>query len=166
MTSAPTIPWLTEKELAAWRALLRSHGLVSNKLDEELAAEAGITLADYEVLVFLSEAPERRLRMSELANSVLLSRSGLTRRIDGLVQRGWVDRQPCPGDRRAVHAVLTDAGLERLREVAPIHLRGVREHVISHLTAEDLEAMARILTKIADPLAGGRGDCPGPGTAC
>lgn len=165
--------WLEEEEMNAWRALLRGHGLLTNRLDEELLAEAGMSLAEYEVLVHLSDAPDNRLRMSDLAGQVLLSRSGLTRRVDALVERGWVTRQPCPSDRRAVHAVLSPAGRTRLHEVAAIHLGGVRAHFVDLLSAADLADLQRILSVVVRHLsptteddAGGCGEPKRVATTC
>lgn len=142
--------WLDELEMRAWRALLRAQALLTNRLDAELAADAGLALADYEVLVFLSEAPGHRLRMSELAGAVLVTRSGLTRRVDRLAAEGLVARERCPEDRRGAFAVLTPAGERCLAEVAPVHLRGVREHFVDRLTRKQLTALADALSAVAD----------------
>ena len=148
--------------MRAWRTLLRAQGLLANRLDDELVVEAGLSAADYEVLVFLSEAPAHRLRMSQLAGAVLLSRSGLTRRVDRLVAEGLVARERCPDDRRGAFAVLTPAGEERLAEVAPVHLRGVREHFVDRLSREQLAAVADALGVVADALGeDGGGTCGG-----
>ena len=117
-------------------------------LEAELQSEQQLALADYDVLVQLSEAPPDGLRMSELADSVLLSRSGLTRLVDRLVQAGYVDRRPCPDDARGRMAVLTAAGLARLREAAPTHLRGVRAHVISRLSPEELALLGKLMDRL------------------
>src|SRR5215210_6997234 len=103
-------------------------------LDNELQSEHGLSLGDYEVLVFLSESPDRSLRMSDLAGRLHLSPSGITRRIDGLVRAGFVERRQCPTDRRGSNAVLTDDGLQALQRAAPTHVRGVRQHFVERLT--------------------------------
>jgi DNA-binding MarR family transcriptional regulator len=108
-----------------------------------------MSLADYEVLVALSETSERRLRMSDLAAILHLSPSGLTRRLDGLARRGWVRRERCPSDRRGTFAVLTDAGYTQLVAAAPTHVRGVREHLIDQLSARQLSNLAGALGGIA-----------------
>jgi DNA-binding MarR family transcriptional regulator len=117
-------------------------------LEAELQAEQHLSLADYDVLVQLAEAPEQSLRMHELADSVLLSRSGLTRMVDRLVRGGYVARVPCPNDQRGRLAVLTPAGLDRLRRAAPTHLRGVREHFTGRLSAAELETLGRLMDRL------------------
>src|SRR5579862_1644472 len=109
--------------LAAWRAFLELHAALIEVLGGELERERRLPLAWYDVLVQLAEAPASRLRMQELARSVLISKSGLTRLVDRMVQAGYVERQPCPDDLRGSFAVLTPAGRDALREAAPVHLR-------------------------------------------
>ncbi|MEZ5261999.1 MAG: MarR family transcriptional regulator [Acidimicrobiales bacterium] len=112
-------PWLDEREQAAWRSLVIASNRLRNVLDAELVATHHLSFADYEVFVQLSEAPEGRLRMSELAERLHLSPSGLTRRLDRLVREGSVSREQCPSDRRGSYAVLNPKGLQQLREAAP-----------------------------------------------
>src|SRR5262245_16025581 len=126
-------PWLDAEQQEAWRTLLRVHGRLLARLDAELQADHAISLPDYEVLVHLSEAPARQLRMAELADRLLLSPSGLTRRLDGLVRDGLVERLACPSDRRGSLAALTQTGLDRLEKAAPTHVAGVRRYVIDRL---------------------------------
>lgn len=125
--------WLDPAEQSAWRRLLTVESLLRERLDRELESSHGISLGDYDVLVHLSEAPDRCLRMSELADRLLLSRSGLTRRLDGLVRDGWVVRKACADDRRGSLAELTDAGFEMLRAAASTHVRGVRRYLVDAL---------------------------------
>ncbi|HEX4864547.1 MAG TPA: MarR family transcriptional regulator [Acidimicrobiales bacterium] len=125
--------WLNDSEQRAWRRLLAVECRMRERLDRELQESHGLSLGDYDVLVHLSEAQGRSLRMSELAERLLLSRSGLTRRVDGLVRSGSVERKACPDDGRGSLAVLSDAGLERLRRAAPTHVRGVRRYLIDPL---------------------------------
>ncbi len=139
---------VAEESLTSWRAFLRAHARVMRVLEAELQFEQQLALADYDVLVQLSEARPDGLRMSELADSVLLSRSGLTRLVDRLVTAGYVDRRPCPDDARGRMAVLTPAGLARLREAAPTHLRGVRTHVISRLSPDELAVLGRLMDRL------------------
>lgn len=139
---------LTPTELAAWRLFLRAHAHVTRALEAELVTEHELPLASYDVLVQLSEAPGRALRMTELAERVLLSRSGLTRLVDRLERDGLVTRQACPSDARGTEAVLTPAGLERLRTAWPTHLRGVVEHVTGRLSAEEVTTLAALLGKL------------------
>ncbi len=136
--------------LRAWTAFLRAHAAVTRALESDLVAHASMSLAEYEVLVQLANAPERRLRMAELADRVLLSRSGMTRLVDRLVQDGLVAREHCPSDARGAFAVLTDAGLARLREAAPVHLEGVRRLFLEPLAVEDLERVAIVFERIGE----------------
>ena len=140
-------PGLTSAESTAWRGFLRAHATVVRSLEGDLQAEHELPLASYDVLVQLSEAPDRRLRMTELADRVLLSRSGLTRLADRLEREGLLTREPCPSDARGTLAVLTDAGLERLRKAWPTHLRGV-QHVLSRLAPEEVEQLAVLMGKL------------------
>jgi DNA-binding MarR family transcriptional regulator len=140
---------LTPAEQTAWRRFLRAHATVVRALEAEMLAEHDLPLASYDVLVQLSEAPDRRLRMTELADRVLLSRSGLTRLADRLARDGLIAREPCPSDARGTLAVLTDAGLQRLRAAWPTHLRGVEQHVTSRLTAQEVEQLGALMGKLA-----------------
>jgi len=142
------VPWLTEGELRVWRALVVATGSLMASLDAELQAEHGLSLAEYEVLVGLSEEPSRSMRMTDLASLLHLSPSGLTRRLDTLVRRGWVRRERCPSDRRGSFAVLTDEGYVRLEEAAPTHVRGVREHFLSQLSPRQLANLGAALNAI------------------
>jgi len=139
---------LTSAEQLAWRGFLRAHATVVRALEADLQAEHELPLASYDVLVQLSESPERRLRMTELADRVLLSRSGLTRLADRLEREGLLTREPCPSDARGTLAVLTDAGLDRLREAWPTHLRGVRQQVLDRLTPAEVEQLAVLMGKL------------------
>jgi DNA-binding MarR family transcriptional regulator len=141
-----TVP--DQDTLAAWRLFLRAHAHLSRVLEGELLAAHHLPLPSYDVLVQLAEAPGRRLRMTELADRVLLSRSGLTRLVDRLEKDGLVERQACPGDARGTHAVLTEAGLARLREASPTHLRGIQQHVTDVLSAEELDELGRLMAKL------------------
>ena len=145
-----TIPPRDDPRIGAWRAFLRAHAQVIRRLERELQDEQGLALTDYDVLVQLSAAPDRRLRMSELADALLLSRSGATRLVDRLVVGGLVERVMCEDDRRGQWAALTDAGLRRLREAAPIHLRGVATHFLDRLSPDELARLERMLDPIAE----------------
>ncbi|MGD9752539.1 MAG: MarR family winged helix-turn-helix transcriptional regulator [Acidimicrobiia bacterium] len=154
-------PWLDEREQAAWRSLVIASNRLRNVLDAELVATHHLSFADYEVFVQLSEAPEGRLRMSELAERLHLSPSGLTRRLDRLVREGSVSREQCPSDRRGSYAVLNPKGLQQLREAAPTHVMGVRRHFLDRLTPEQQAAIADALGSLlvddpnnVQPLAG------------
>jgi DNA-binding MarR family transcriptional regulator len=148
--SDPSVSPLDEREMAAWHALIRAHSRVVRKLEAELEAEQGLTLPAYEVLAHLSEAPDQRLRMSELAAHAVLTPSGLTRLIDKLAREGLVRRDKCDADARVVYAVLTEVGLQRLQSAYPTHLRGVRQHLIDWLSQEQLEGLAGALGELAN----------------
>ena len=135
--------------LQAWRAFLRAHARVIRTLEAELQDEQQLALADYDVLVQLSEAPSQRLRMRQLADSVLLSRSGLTRLVDRLVREGYLAREPCVDDHRGTMAVLTPAGLDRLRRAAPTHVRGVQQHVTGRLSPAELDQLVELMDRLA-----------------
>lgn len=142
---------LDDREMAAWHALIRAHAKIVRALEAELDAEQGLSLPAYEVLAHLSDAPSRRLRMSELAACAVLTPSGLTRLIDKLAADGLVERARCGADARVVYAVLTEAGAKRLKAAYPTHLRGVREHYIDRLSPDQQEAVSDALGRFADP---------------
>lgn len=150
----------TVQQLAPWRLFLRAHAHLTRALEHELLAEQDLPLPSYDVLLQLAESPGRRLRMTELADRVLLSRSGLTRLVDRLEREGLVERAACPGDARGTHAVLTEAGLARLRAAAPTHLAGVARHVTGRLTPEELAQLEALMTKLLD------GEQPEPVGGC
>ena len=156
-------PWLTEPEMRAWRALISSTTGLLAVLDNELQAAHGLSLGDYEVLVHLSEAPAHSLRMSDLAGGLHLSPSGITRRIDGLVKHGLVERRQCPTDRRGSNAVLTRAGMQALKRAAPTHVRGVREHFVDRLSDRALANLASALSNVEVDADLARGGCDAEG---
>jgi DNA-binding MarR family transcriptional regulator len=141
-------PLLDERELAAWRGFLATHRQLIAELDAELEREHGLALVSYEVLLHLNEAEEHSLRMGELADRLLLSRSGLTRLVDRLAARGLVERHSCPSDRRGTFARLTPEGIERFEEARPTHLRGVREHFIDRIPPRDLDRLAAVWQRV------------------
>lgn len=147
---ADTAQGLDPTALRAWRAFLEAHARMMDVLTRELRDEDGLPLAWYDVLVHLSEAPERRLRMQELASAILLSKSGLTRLIDRMEDEGLVVRAVCPEDRRGTFAMLTDQGLARLEAAYPVHLAGVTEHFAAHLDPQEATLLACVLGRIAD----------------
>lgn len=134
--------------LAAWRRLLEAHAAVTELLEHELVAERGLPLSRYDVLLNLAEAPAGRLRMQELSASVLLSKSGLSRLVDRMVEAGLVRRERCQDDRRGWFAVLTDQGRSALRRAAPVHLRGIQEHFASHLQPDEVQVLAAALGRV------------------
>lgn len=136
--------------LQAWRRFLEAHAYVLAILERELEDEEDLPLAWYDVLVQLSEVEGSRLRMQELAEAVLLSKSGLSRLVDRMVDAGLVRREACESDRRGTYAVMTEAGWDRLRATAPTHVRGVDEHFASLLTDEEAQVVARALQRVVD----------------
>jgi DNA-binding MarR family transcriptional regulator len=139
---------LSEREMVAWHTFLRAHSAVARRLDADLIAGHALTLSDYEVLLALSRAPERRLRMSQLAESALLTRSGTTRLVDGLVRSGLVERVACPTDARVAYAQLTDAGLERLRVASRTHVAGIRARFLARLDDDEQRVLAELLGRL------------------
>lgn len=135
--------------LRAWRAFLEAHARVLEQLEAELQEREDLPLTWYDVLVQLSEAEDRRLRMQQLAERVLLSKSGLTRLVDRMERAGLVVRRPCDDDRRGTFAELTDAGMARLRATAPEHLRGVREHFADLVEDDEVAVLRDVLERIA-----------------
>ena len=133
--------WLDAEEQRAWRAWLFSAQLLMDRLDRELTHSTGISHAYYEILVALSEAPERMMRMSELADRCLSSRSRLSHAVSRLEERGWVRRQVCAEDGRGQLAVLTEEGFAALDAAAPVHVESVRTHLFDQLTPEQVENM-------------------------
>jgi DNA-binding MarR family transcriptional regulator len=132
----------------AWSGFLRTHATLLRKLDAELEEAHGLPLSSFEVLLHLSWAPEHRMHMGELSESVLFTRSGLRRLLRGLEAEGLVQIEPCPEDRRGACAVLTEAGLDRLCEAHPTHLAGVREHFFEHFSEVELRAMAKCWRRV------------------
>jgi DNA-binding MarR family transcriptional regulator len=141
--------------LEPWRAFLTAHAWVTRRLDEELRAEHDLSLAEYDALLTIAEAPGRRIRMRQLADRVVLSKSGVTRLIDRLVLDGLVERDACLTDARGAEAVLTPAGLDRLRRASRTHLRGVAEHFLGAVDDTDLAVVERTMHAVAERA------CPG-----
>jgi DNA-binding MarR family transcriptional regulator len=148
----PTDHQLTphDPRLTAWATFLRAHARVMRALERELHDEQRMALADYDVLVQLAAVEPHQLRMGELADRLLLSRSGITRLVDRLERAGFVERASCDTDRRGSWAVLTDAGYTRLREATPVHLRGVAEHFIDRIPASRLDELEATLARVLD----------------
>ena len=145
--------WLNEDEQRSWRAWLSVSLLLQDRLNRELQAQHGLTMADYEILVRLSEIPDRRMRMSDLADVTLSSRSRLSHQIDRMEKAGLVERQHCTDDRRGAFAVLTDLGWTTLVATAPDHVESVRTHLVDQLTPEEFAALGTACRKVSDHLA-------------
>lgn len=140
--------WLDAHEQQAWRSFLQSHVLLFAQLESELS----VPMAYYEIMVQLSEAPDRQLRMSDLAAFSNQSRSRLSHAVARLEDLGWVERQACPTDRRGSYAVLTDQGFAVLEATAPTHVTGVRVHLFDRLTPEQVDQMKAISEAVLEPL--------------
>lgn len=153
MTAAARTKPLSPPEERAWRALARAFVVVPRVLEAELHAAHGLTTTEYFVLVNLSEAPDRRLRMTELASRGAMSLSAISRVVDALARRGLAERARCPSDGRGLLAVLTDDGFACLQAAYPTHLRGVREHVMRHLDGLDLDQLAGAVSRFCDGAA-------------
>lgn len=144
--------WLDEIEARAWRAWVECTGRVARRLERQLRDDSGLTFDDYEVLVRLSEAPGRRLRMSELAARAIQSPSRLSQRIDRLAERGFVRRCRDSADRRVVHAELTEEGFAALDAAAPGHVEAVREALVDRLDRDELACLGEVLGRLAAAL--------------
>jgi DNA-binding MarR family transcriptional regulator len=147
---AASVPSPRDPRLHAWRTFLYAHAQVRRQLERELQAEQAMGLAEYEVLLFLAYSEGRRLRMSELADMLAVSRSGATRLVDRLEADALVERVSCDTDRRGQWAQLTDAGYQRLRRASPTHLRGVAEHFLDRIPPAELESLNRILDRVVE----------------
>jgi DNA-binding MarR family transcriptional regulator len=156
--------WLSDEEQALWRRLLSVESRLQDRLDQELREAHGVTLAEYGVLVHLFDARPDGLRMSELAERLLLSRSGLTRRIDSMVRSGLVTRRSCPADGRGSLGELTEAGATTLVAAAPTHVAGVKRYLIDALGG-DLGGLAVGLKRVERALDGGHAGGLSPGAA-
>jgi DNA-binding MarR family transcriptional regulator len=139
---------LTDTEQKAWRTFIESSWALHTHLEDELRADTGLSMNDYHVLVVLSEAPDHRLRMGELAGRLVFSPSRITYQISSMVKRGLVRKQPCPEDGRGQEAVLTADGLAALETAAPIHLITVRDSFIDRLDPGELAVIARVFEKV------------------
>jgi DNA-binding MarR family transcriptional regulator len=149
---------LDDRELRAWRGMLRTHATLTKALDAELEAAHGLPLSSYEVLLHLHDADGQRMRMSDLAATVILSRSGLTRLVDRLEREGLIERQSCPSDARGSFATLTAAGRRKLQAARATHLAGVRSLFLDHFTPEEQEILGAAWERVLPGVA----DAPGP----
>jgi DNA-binding MarR family transcriptional regulator len=141
--------------LEAWRSYLQSHASILRELDASLLAEHGMTTRDYEVLLYLAQDGDRRLPMSALAERTMLTRSGITRLIDGLVGSGLVERVSCPNDARISYARLTDEGYERLRRAGCTHVASIQRLFLAHYSPEEIEQLATLLGRLPGARLGG-----------
>ena len=135
--------------------LVRGHAAVTREMNAQLVADHGLTINDYEALLHLARADERRMRRVDLAERLLLTPSGVTRLLDGLEHAGYVDRDSCASDRRVTYAVLTDAGLEKLREASKSHVADIRSFFETRFSEEELDRLVELLDRLpfgAEPL--------------
>jgi DNA-binding MarR family transcriptional regulator len=154
--------WLDDREQASWRAFVISSRRLFALLDRELQQQTGLPMSYYEILMLLSEAPNRSMRMTELADATYSLPSRMSHAIGRLEKSGWVERRNCPSDRRGWFAVLTDTGFDALSAAAPLHAADVRRHLVDHLDDRDLDDMRRIFGRLRGHL-----DAAGvPGPAC
>ena len=145
----PSSSLLSERELAAWKGMLATHSRLVHELDAELERSHGLPLSSYEVLMNLADADGHHLRMGELADRLLLSKSGITRLADRLEKQGLITRRRCDNDGRGYFAELTDAGRELVAAARPDHLDGVRRHFLDRLEPGDIEELGRIWDRLA-----------------
>jgi DNA-binding MarR family transcriptional regulator len=138
----------SDHELAAWRGMLEVHAQVTRELDAQMQTAHGLSVSAYEVLMFLSDAPEHRMRMAEIAQRVLLSRSGCTRLVDRLVELGYVTRCAADTDGRGTFAQLTEAGIDKAAAARSTHREGVRRFFLNHLSATDQVVLGDIWTRL------------------
>jgi DNA-binding MarR family transcriptional regulator len=141
--------------LEAWRSYLQSHATILRLLDAELVSEHAITTRDYEVLLYLAQAPDRKLPMSALAESTMLTRSGITRLVDGLVAGGFIQRTACPSDARVSYAQLTDEGWAKLRSAGCTHVGSIRKLFLEHFDVEETRRLAELLSRLPGAQRGG-----------
>jgi DNA-binding MarR family transcriptional regulator len=144
--------WLTPEEQLSWRSWLSASILLTDRLSRDMQAEHGLTMADYEILVRLSEAEGRRMRMSDLAELTLSSRSRLSHQVDRMERAGLIERQSCEQDRRGAFAVLTDHGWDTLVAAAPDHVESVRRHLVDQLTPAEFAALGAACRRVAEHL--------------
>lgn len=150
MSDSPDLRLLMPRELRAWRGMLRAHAALAKSLDAQLEAAHGLQLSSYEVLTYLADAEDERMRMCDLASSILLSRSGLTRLVDRLQAEGLLERVACSDDARGAFAKLTPAGLEKLRAARATHLAGVRAMFLDLFSAEELDQLGDAWDRVLD----------------
>ena len=155
MSVASQTSRLEGSALDAWRSYLQSHAGIVRELDAELIAQHGLTVRDYEVLLYLAQSEDRRLPMSALSERTMLTRSGITRLVDGLVGQGLIERVSCDSDARVSYARLTDTGYAKLRDAGCTHVRGIERLFLAHFTAAELEQLAGLLARLPGAMPGG-----------
>ncbi len=141
--------------LGAWRSYLQSHAAIVRELDASLLAEHGMTTRDYEVLLYLAQSDDRKLPMSALAERTMLTRSGITRLIDGLVACGLIERVSCEHDARVSYAQITDTGYEKLREAGCTHVASIERLFLAHFSPAEVERLSELLSRLPGASRGG-----------
>jgi DNA-binding MarR family transcriptional regulator len=154
------VNWLDEEELATWKAFSHATRLLSAQLEQDLQRETGMGFTHYYILVRLSEAPDRTLRMSELAEAMAFSRSAVSHAVARLENLGWVSRRECPPDRRGAFAELTDCGMAALEEAAPAHVASVRQHLFDGLSRSQLRQLHAVSDQLRTHLLSTGTTCP------
>ncbi len=144
---------MTPAERKAWRELYRMHGLVTHRIENDLHAAGVGSLSDYAVLYALYEAPDRRVRLAELAENAMLSRSGLTRLVDRLESNGYLKREPYPDDKRGTLAVLTDAGVEEMRRIWAVYSAGISRYFAAQITESEAETITAVFRRVVGALS-------------
>ena len=144
--------WLDADQQRSWRALLLGMTLLMDRLDDELGEAFGLSMAEYEILVRLSESEGRSLRMAQLADALAHSRSRVTHTIARMERSGYVERTPAPDDGRGIVATMTEAGYDLLVRAAHVHVDGVRRHLVDLVDDDDFAAMGRVMNAVADHL--------------
>ena len=139
-----------DPRLGGWRALIMGNAMLIRKLEEELREETGMSLPEYSALLQLAEAPDRRKRMAELADGMVVTRGGVTRLVERLEADGLVERGRCASDGRGTEAILTEAGLDRLRAASKVHLRGIDDYYFERVSEEDQETVGRVMTDVIE----------------
>ncbi|HWV26701.1 MAG TPA: MarR family transcriptional regulator [Aeromicrobium sp.] len=152
METTTDTPWLSADQQVSWRAFLGATTLVMDRLDRDLRDAHDLSMAEYEVLVRLSESPDRSIRMAELASALAHSRSRITHTISRLEKDGLVRRDQCSTDGRGVSAVLTDAGFERLEQASHTHVRGVHDYLVANASPEEFATLGAIMTRVVAQL--------------
>ena len=152
-TQAPQIPVRTAEQ-RAFVGLIRAYAATTRRLSADLENDHALTLSDYEVLLHLAHAPDRMMRRIDLARSVLLTPSGITRLLEGLERQGFVERAKCESDARVTYALLTDAGHAKLREASETHLEDIRAHFADRFSADELDALGALLVRLELEAAG------------
>ena len=138
----------TDTHLKMWRSFLQTHSTVVKHLEQRMQEKHGLPLAWWDVLIQLADGPDGRMRMGELAESVLLTRSGITRLLDRMIKAGLVSREPCPGDRRGYYAVITQAGKDTIEKVGPDHSDNAWEVFLGHITEEEAAQIGQVFERV------------------